>query len=66
MEPVDLSGYRLVSLEEVAQMWRISPAALKQRYHAGTFPVLPKEKNPLRWSSVELREWFEDARKRRI
>jgi len=60
----DISGHRLVSLEEVAVLFCMSPAAIKQRLHVGTFFVGPKAGRPLRWSSVELRQWFEDGRKR--
>jgi predicted DNA-binding transcriptional regulator AlpA len=62
----DISGYRMVSLEEVAILFGTTPTALKQQVHFGTFPVKPKMSRPKRWSSVELREWFEDGRKRSV
>jgi predicted DNA-binding transcriptional regulator AlpA len=64
MDNVDLSGHRFVSLEEVAAMFGITPPSLKRRVIKGKFPIKPKAKYPMRWSSAELREWFEDARRR--
>ena len=61
---IDISGHRFVSLEEVAALWDMEPTSLKRRVFKGKFPVKPKAKYPLRWSSAELREWFEDARRR--
>lgn len=63
-EAVDISGYRLVSAQEVAKLWCITVCALKMRLVRGTFPVRPRQRRPPMWSSVDLREWFEDARKR--
>jgi predicted DNA-binding transcriptional regulator AlpA len=65
MQPIDLSGWRMVSLPEVSQLFGISEKSVTTSVWNGTFPVRPKAKRPYRWSSVELREYFEDARRRR-
>jgi predicted DNA-binding transcriptional regulator AlpA len=61
---IDLSGHRFVSLEEVAALFDMKPMSLKNKVFKGKFPIKPKAKHPLRWSSTELRDWFEDARRR--
>lgn len=62
---VNLDGYRLVPEKEVAILFGIRTiSALRQRVQRGRFPVRPKTHRPLMWSSVELREWFEDGRRR--
>ncbi len=61
---VDLSGHKFVSLDEVALLFGIKPLSLKRRVMRGKFPIRPKAKYPMRWSSAELREWFEDNRRR--
>jgi hypothetical protein len=42
----------------------MKPMSLKNKVFKGKFPIKPKAKHPLRWSSTELRDWFEDARRR--
>lgn len=64
MKTIDLDGYRMVSLEEVAQLFDIEAKSIQVRVWNGRFPVKPKMKKPMRWSSVELRAFFEDARRR--
>jgi hypothetical protein len=61
---IDLSGHYLVSIEDVARLFGKSVVSVKTCCWNGTFPIRPKAKRPYRWSSVELREWFEDGRKR--
>jgi predicted DNA-binding transcriptional regulator AlpA len=64
VKQVDISGHRFVSLEEVAVLFGMKARSLKNKVFKGEFPIKPKAKYPLRWSSAELREWFEDARRR--
>lgn len=60
---IDLSGYRLVPIEEVAALFGKSGAAITAQVYRGTFEVPPKTRRPLRWSSVALRKYFEDTRR---
>ena len=66
MQVVDLSGHRLVTIEEVAIIFGISPAAVRQKLHYGRFPITPKTKKPFKWASTELRAWFENDKKRAL
>lgn len=61
---VDLTSPRLVSLEEVARLFGLTEKSIRGRLMNRRFPVRPKLRKPFRWSSVELREWIEDSRRR--
>jgi hypothetical protein len=63
MKQIDLSGYRMVPLEEVAALFNLTTNSVQSRVWNGRFPVKPKMKKPLQWSSVELRAYFEDGRR---
>lgn len=61
---IDLTSPRMVSLEEMAQLWDTTIVGIRNRVLRGTFPVRPKATRPLRWSSTELEKFFADDRKR--
>ncbi len=65
-EFVDLSVDRILSLREAAAVLGLTSARLATQAYEGRAPVKPKLVRPLRWSSIEIREWLADARKRAL
>lgn len=61
---IDLDTVRLVPEEEVAALFGVSVGTLRSKVYSGKFPIRPKLSYPMRWSSVELKEWLSDGRKR--
>lgn len=51
----DLSALPLILLlDDVAQIYRISPATVRRRLQNGTFRPRPREKYPYRWSRAQI------------
>lgn len=61
----DLSQKRMVSLDEVAALFRRAPKTIKRAVNEGRFPVMPRERgrgNAMQWSSVDLARYFDDPK----
>ncbi len=61
----DLSQPRMVSLEEVSQLFKRAPSTIKKAVQHGKFPIPPRisgPRTPMQWSSVDLLKYFADPK----
>lgn len=59
----DLSQIRMLTLDEVAELFRLKPGTVLKHVQNGTFAVLPRgQGKPMLWSSVDIKRYFEDPK----
>ena len=59
----DLTQVRMLTVEEVARLFRCKPNTVRKKVQAGLFPVPPRGSGkPMLFSSVDLLRYFEDPK----